>query len=185
MPIIPALGRPREKDFCEFEASLGDIARPQLEKKIQKIKMNKFLFFLKVFFETGSCYIALVGLALVKQLMLALYLQKMSCVNLSARIIDICYHAQLINFFIKLSRFSYFIIGTENGLIKSPNTAEKRHTDFSFLFNPASLLIRASNPGLSDSRVLFFVMAIVSHTHPKDSCWTLLKSHAHSFKALC
>lgn len=117
--------------------------------------------------------------------MLALYLQKMSCVNLSARIIDICYHAQLINFFIKLSRFSYFIIGTENGLIKSPNTAEKRHTDFSFLFNPASLLIRASNPGLSDSRVLFFVMAIVSHTHPKDSCWTLLKSHAHSFKALC
>lgn len=33
MPVIPAVTRPKQQDFCEFKASLGSIVRPYLKKR--------------------------------------------------------------------------------------------------------------------------------------------------------
>lgn len=41
MPIIPALGRLRQEDFCEFEVSLGYIVHSRLPENIQQKPISK------------------------------------------------------------------------------------------------------------------------------------------------
>lgn len=52
MPKIPAPGMLKQKDCCEFKASMGYIARPCLETKKQQ-KLGAFLRLKAVIWESG------------------------------------------------------------------------------------------------------------------------------------